>query len=321
MASTKLDDLLLFITIVEEGSMTLAAKKLNMPKSKLSRHLVNLEQQMTSQLLIRTTRKQQLTESGRLLYQASKPHIDALSLVEDDINALVSEPKGKLNLLFPLEFFNQIISELITDFAKLYPKICLSCRHYSGTLPDFDYQNDLTFVLHEGLLPESSWIAKTLLNFPQSIFAASEADVSHINQPEDLEKEKVILADSDDKQWGFRDKGNIQVIPVTGRIILSSPEMRLQATKRNLGLAKLPDYLCQVTDNKEDKDVAFDALTNEKRVLDKASSSLTYCGLQRVNLSKQPMAQQLSILYHSRSIPLKTRIFIDYFQSNIGRLT
>ena len=260
---------------------------------------MELEQNIGSQLLIRTTRKQQLTESGRLLYSYCKPHIDALTQVEEEIGSLINEPKGQLNILLPLEFFNRIISVLITNFAKLYPSICLHCHHYSATMPEFDYQYDLTFVLHEGQLPESSWVAKTLLNFPQSIYAGEKADIAHIKKPEDLENEMAILSE-ENQQWLFRDKQNVQIVPMQGRIVLSSPEMRLEATKQNLGIAKLPDYVCQSNDDE------FNKLN---------------CGLKRLNLTKAPMAQQLSVLYHSRSIPIKTRIFLDYFQSNIGQLS
>ena len=299
MATTKLDDLFLFVALVESGSFTLAAKKLNIPKSKLSRHLVELEKNIGSQLLIRTTRKQHLTESGHLLYRSCKPHIDALTQVEEEIGSMVNEPKGKLNILLPLEFFNRIISVLITDFAKLYPGICLHCHHYSGTMPEFDYQYDLTFVLHEGQLPESDWVAKTLLNFPQSIYAGESANIAHLKEPEDLQNEMAILSGAN-QQWLFRDQQNIQIVPMRGRIVLSSPEMRLEATRQNLGIAKLPDYVCQSNDGE------FNNIN---------------CGLKRLNLTKAPMAQQLSVLYHSRSIPIKTRIFLDYFQSNIGRLS
>ncbi len=285
-----LDDLLLFVTLVDEGSLTKAARKLQIPKSKVSRHLAQLEQSVGNSLLLRTTRKQSLTESGELLYQASKPHIDALYQVEEDVSGLINEPKGQLNILLPLEFFNQIMSTLISEFARIYPKITLNCAHYSGPMPGGSQQFDITFVLHESPLPESNWIAKTLLSFPQSIYASDQLDVSRIRTPQDLIKEDCILA-HEHEQWLFRDGDKIQSVPVAARAVFSSPEMRLRATQRNLGLSKLPNYTCQQD-----------------------------CQMQRLNLSSPPMAQQLSVLYQSRDIPLKTRVFLDFFQDNIGRL-
>jgi DNA-binding transcriptional LysR family regulator len=288
---TSLDDLSMFVCLVETGSFTRAAKQLNIPKSKLSRHLVQLEQSIGSQLLIRTTRKQQLTESGQLLYQASKSHIEALRGVEEEIGSFINEPKGQLNILLPLEFFNQIISELLTDFAKRYPKIILNCSHYSGALPESDLPYDLSFVLHESTLPASNWIAKTLLSFPQSIFAAADFVNTEVVEPNDLQKFPCILAEQQE-QWLFRDGSNTRSVAVQGRATFTSPTMRLQAVKQNLGVAKLPDYSCQAT-----------------------------CDLQRLKLTKQPVALQLSVLYQSRDIPVKTRVFLDFFQSQLGRLS
>ncbi len=68
-----LDDLTFFSTIIDAGSLTKAAKLMDVPKSKLSRRLANLESELGYQLLIRTTRKQELTASGLLLYRSCKP--------------------------------------------------------------------------------------------------------------------------------------------------------------------------------------------------------------------------------------------------------
>jgi len=296
---TNLDDLYLFVTLVEEGSFTLAAKKTRMPKSTLSRRLAQLEQKIGSELLIRTTRNKELTESGRLLYCAAKEHVEALSKIEEEVGSLIHQPQGQLNILLPLEFFNRIISVLITDFIELYPKIHISCQHYSDDIPKFDPHFDLCFVLHEQLLPASNWISKTLLSFSQSIYAPQNIDCSMIKKAEDLTEQNCILAQPN-QPWLFRDNDKVQAISVKGQVTLSSPEMRQQAAEKGLGLCKLPDY----------------ALQQGTELTNKLGNS----HLKRICLDKQPIAQQLSVLYQSRKIPVKTRAFLDYFQSNIGKL-
>jgi len=282
---------LYFVTIVEQGSLTKAAKHLAVPKSKLSRRLALLEQQLGSELLIRTTRKQQLSESGLLLYQACKPHVEALSAMEALVNDNQIKVKGKLKILLPLEFFNKIISALITEFAVLYPDVQIHCHHYSTPYPDFDHQYDLVFVLHEEPLPMSSWIGKTLLSFPQSIYCALDNELLNTNEIKNIENYRVILS-SEHEQWFFRDKENIQVVSGGIAMILSSAEMRIEACQRAIGLVKLPDYI---------------AKNNEK--------------IRAVTFHRQVVAQQLTILYQSRNVPAKTRVFLDYFQSNIGCLS
>ena len=289
-----LDDLILFSTIIDSGSLTQAAKKMGVPKSKLSRRLANLEADLGYQLLIRTTRKQELTESGLMLYRSCKPHLEALSGVENDIHELNTAPKGTLNILLPIEFFNQVISKIITDFAKQYPDVVVHCSHYSSELPEESYHYDLIFVLHETDLSNTNWVGKQLLSFPQSIYAGLNYKTKHLHTPEDLEKEHCITSNIN-AQWLFRDERKIQLISVKEKIVLSSPQMRLEATSQDLGMAKLPDYLCQ--------------------------SNAQLLNIKRVQLSKDPVALKLTALYQSRSLAFKTRKFLEYFQSNIGCLT
>lgn len=301
MRLSNLDDLHLFVSLVEAGSFTLAAKELGIAKSKLSRRLVLLEKKLGCELLLRTTRKQELTDSGRLLYCASKEHIDALVRVEEELTSSLNQPQGELNILLPLEFFNQIISTLIGDFLKRYPKINLHCQHYSGSVPEFDPKFDLCFVLHEQALPTTNWIAKELLSFPQSIYfssAMSSNFESKLLQAEAMKPEQLgqydCILEEKNQPWHFRNGDKIEQVNVSGRVILSSPEMRLQAAEQGLGLCKLPNYVLK--NSSQDK------------------------SLQRLPLSNESVAQRLSVLYQSRNIASKTRTFLDYFQSHVGQL-
>ncbi len=288
-----LDNLSLFLSIVESGSLTGAAKALGMPKSKLSRRLALLESEIGSQLLVRTTRSQKLTETGEQLFRACKPHVEALKTAGASISDFISLPKGKLKILLPLEFFNQVMAELITEFALLYPEISVHCQHYSQEIPEQDLTYDLIFVLHEQSLPPSNWIAKTLLSFPQAIYASAKRNITKNIQPKELLGHSCILS-QENQQWLFRESNNTMVIEPKTFMVLSSPEMRLAAVKRDLGIAKLPEYLIN---SDKGKDL-----------------------IKRVMLCRSPVAQQLSVLYQSRTVAKKTRLFLDFFQSNIGCL-
>jgi len=301
MKLSNLDDLHLFVSLVEAGSFTLAAQELGIAKSKLSRRLVLLEQKLGCELLLRTTRKQALTDSGRLLFCACKEHIEALSKVEEELLSSLNQPQGKLNILLPLEFFNNIFSNLIGDFLQRYPKINLHCQHYSGAVPEFDPKFDLCFVLHEQELPATNWIAKELLSFPQSIYISSTRASDSVKAllaqqqilPEQLINFDCILAE-ENSSWHFRNNEQIAQVNVSGKVVLSSPEMRLLAGEQGLGLCKLPDYLLKNT--------------------------IEDTRLQRLALSQESVAQRLSVLYQSRRIASKTRTFLDYFQSHAGQL-
>ena len=313
---SNLDDLHLFVSLVEAGSFTAAAKELGIAKSKLSRRLVLLEKKLGCELLLRTTRKQELTDSGRLLFCASKEHIDALAKVEEELSSSLHQPQGKLNILLPLEFFNQIISTLIGDFLSRYPKIHLHCQHYSGSVPEFDPKFDLCFVLHEQTLPTTNWIAKELLSFPQSIYysptqslkVASNLWQEKAIKPEQLSQYDCIL-EEEGQSWHFRNGDKIEQANVNGRVVLSSPEMRLRAAEQGLGLCKLPDYVLKNSALKNS--ILKEGAVNENSQVQ---------SLQRLSLTHESVAQRLSVLYQSRHVASKTRTFLDYFQSHVGQL-
>jgi len=311
-----LDDLLLFVTLVEAGSFTKAAKKLHIAKSKLSRRLVQLEEKLGCELLLRTTRKQQLTESGRLLFCACKTHIEALAKVEEELSSSINQPQGQLNILLPTDFFSRVISTLISDFLQLYPKIQLNCQHYSGAVPEFDPHFDLCFVLHEQALAGSNWIARELLSFPQSIYVATSAKSTTVDNsfkealisPKLLASHECILA-QEQEPWLFRQGQEVTTVDVSGRVVLSSAEMRLQACINNLGLCKLPDYLLQ-------NHLPQSCLSQSSTLAGEDSAPT----LKKLDLALQPVELRLSVLYQSRNIAIKTRTFLDFFQSNIGQL-
>ncbi len=288
--SSDLNQLALFVTLVDSGSFTLAAQHLNITKSKLSRHIKALESEMSTQLIIRTTRSQRLTETGRLLYQRCKPHIEALSVAEEDVGSLLSEAKGELKLLFPLEFFNNTISDLVIEFSLKYPKIELICCHYSVNLPENVSDYDLSFILHEGDLPDSNLIARPLLSFPQSLFVAMNYDCKGLSSLSELPLGQCVMA-SKHESWQFRDGNNVELVKIGRRIVFESPEMRLAAVKQGLGIAKLPNYSCQGD-----------------------------CNLKKLQLDKEPLAQQLSVVFQSRALLFKTRLFLDFLQANIARI-
>lgn len=227
-----------------------------------------------------------------MLYRASKPHVEALIAARYSLNMFQQQPKGKLKILFPIEFFSGIIAELIAKFAVLYPEISISCYHYSQSIPENDLSYDLIFVLHEQSLAASQWIGKGLISFPQSLYSGLAFDIEGLQQPADLASACCVQS-TPDKPWLFRHSGSTEVVNVREKIVLSSPQMRLSAVKENLGVGVFPDYLI----NKEE---------------------CKY--LKRLVLTHSPVAQQLTVLYQSRSIAKKTRVFLDFFQSNIGSL-
>lgn len=294
----KLDNLKLFVKTLQAGSVTQAAKYLNMPKSTLSRHLTELETEFNIQLLDRRPHNLAATEAGQLLYNQAAPLMEGLEDVSNFMENWREEPRGSLKILLPQEFFNQQIGQLAIEFMTKYKEICLTINHYSGELPNHCRDYDLTFVVHDKPLPASDLIVRELMSLPQGIYCSPHcATKIVINQLSELSNYKVILEDNE-SSWQFHkrlDKQSESVsIPVSGRLNMNSAEMRIIAAIRGLGMIKLPQYLA-------DQHVRLGAL-------------------KQVTMPYPLGALTVSVLYPTRMIPRKTKIFLDFIQNNIGRL-
>lgn len=292
--SQDLDAIALFVATIHHGSISRAAKTLGIAKSTLSRQLRQLEHHLGVRLLERSTRQLELTEAGQRLFEQASPHLDELQEIQHTVSALSRLPSGQLTIMVPQELFSSEIAELISEFMHQYPDINLCCTQYSGTPPTPSMRFDLLFILHDQPLPATDWIARPLMSIPQGLYLASGL---YDTAPETL----AALADfpcilqAEESLWYFRHGREVVAQPINGRLQLNSPDMQLQAAIRGLGVARLARYLAEP------------ALRSER--------------LSRLHLEQEPVAMQLSVLYRSRHLPLKTRLFLEHFQNQIGRLS
>jgi DNA-binding transcriptional LysR family regulator len=289
----ELDSLALFVDTVRAGSITGAAKKRGMPKSTLSRRLRQFEEHLGVRLLERSTRRLDCTEAGEALYRSAAPFLEELQHIQASVTEYQRHPKGQLTIRLPQELFAPQMSELIGEFLDRYPDIGLSCMQYGNDSPAPSADFDLQFVLHDAALPSSEWIARPLLSIPQGLFASPHHGRKLPTALTDLAEGGCIL-NAGETTWPFRFKQGIETVPVSGRLVLSSPDMQLHAAIRGQGLARLARY--------------------------QAEAAVRRGALVEIKLEAAPVAQQLTVIYRSRQLPLKTRLFLEHFQNHIGRL-
>jgi len=279
-----------FVMTVKAGSITAAAKRLEMPKSSLSRQLSQLEQELGMTLLDRRPRHLETTEAGRQLYTEVEPLLSSINEAKDSLEKLRTSPRGSLRIQVPTDFLGEDISDLCLGFLSRYPDIQLSVTEYTGLIPLHPEEQDISFVFHDAPLPDMDVVAITLASFPQSVFSNVKSQGKL--KTEDIENEKLVLH-SMEEFWHFRSKSNQRLsIKTQAAIIMDRHEMRLQACLRGFGLARFTDY--------------------------RVESMVRSGKLVRLQLPEAMMALSLSVLYRHRRIPRKVQVFVDYVQSYMG---
>lgn len=293
-----LNNLAIFVSVVENGSLTKAAEKLRIPKSKVSRRLSQFEQDQSAPLLIRTTRNIQLTEVGKLLFERSQPLMQELAALEETVSGYQLQPKGRLSIKIPIDFFPNQFTNICAEFMELNPQVTVNIDHFIG---DFARQHnadhglsDISFALHHGQLSDSDLNAKPLMSLPQSLYGATYKYSADFLLSHDLSAQNCILA-PEETVWYFQKSREHNAVGVTGRFNVPNQKMMIEACIAGLGIAKLTD-------------VDVESLVRKGALI-------------RLNTKAAVAAQTLTVLFRNKYLPLKARLFIDFFQSNIGRLS
>lgn len=129
LGTINLNRLIVFVAVVENGSLTTAAEKLGIAKTMVSAHVQRLEAELEASLLTRTTRKITLTEAGQAFYAASR---QILRDIDDAVLAVsnsAAAPHGTLRVTAPVDYGTTVITPLLVSLRGRYPslKIELLC--------------------------------------------------------------------------------------------------------------------------------------------------------------------------------------------------
>ena len=114
----QLEDMAMFVRIVEAGSITKAAEQLNIAKSAVSRRLKELEARLGSQLISRTTRHSKLTQAGEQYYQQVNHILRAVDAVNENTSEAPMRVEGTLKMTAPLSFGVRHLNDVIDEYAN-----------------------------------------------------------------------------------------------------------------------------------------------------------------------------------------------------------
>ena len=239
-----LNDIAVFTKVVEASSFTGGSRLLGLPKATVSRKVSELEQRLGVRLLERTTRKLRLTEAGQRFYTRCNQHIAALEQADELITEIQSEPQGLLRLSMP-NGGNRLITELLAEFAALYPKIQINVTLTETPLDLFEHNIDI--AIRVGVLKNSSLIARKL-GPTQPWLVAAPAYLARKGIPVcpvDLSAHDFVLLNngfSTHSTLEFNGPEGNESIPITGRIEGNTLDFILYSTLAGLGIARLPSF-------------------------------------------------------------------------------
>ncbi|RCS22178.1 LysR family transcriptional regulator [Phyllobacterium salinisoli] len=245
MEAVNLNRLAYFAAVVDAGSFTRAAERLGITKTVVSQQVARLEDELKTTLLMRTTRRVEPTEAGRLLHARSVMILREAEDAFSEIDRSNAEPSGALRIAAPNDYGASAIAPLAAAFLRRYPACQVDLRLSDARIDLIANQIDLS--IRVGWLDDSSLQARRIGSFRQFLVAAPDvAATLRISDPDDLSSAPFIAngALREPLVWHFsREDFNRRTIRMRSALAIDSTPAVLAATLASAGLSVLPDYL------------------------------------------------------------------------------
>ena len=245
MATDILTGMRVFKTVVDTGSFSAAADKLELSRGMTSRYVAQVETHLGVRLLNRTTRKLSLSEAGDDYYQRAT---QVLALVEDAEHAATqrtAEPRGTLRINTSVAFGARHLGNAISDFLHRYPRVkadlTLNDRVVDLIEEGFDVAVRVARKIDPGLVARPITRARLVACASPDYLKKhgvpkSPADLVHHNC--------LTYAYSGPKlEWRFTRRGRVQTVKVTGSLHGNNGEIICRAAAAGLGIIVQPTFL------------------------------------------------------------------------------
>ncbi|HXZ07771.1 MAG TPA: LysR family transcriptional regulator, partial [Paraburkholderia sp.] len=243
---TSTDELLAFVTVIDCGSITAAAEKLQQTVSGVSRALSRLEKKLDTALLRRTTRRLQLTEEGELFLGRARAILDAMEEAEESVTRRRERPSGRLRVDAATPFMLHCIAPHMKAFSVQYPEIQLELTSNERIVDLLEQKVDIAFRI--GDLQDSTLHARAFGSSKLRV-VASPAWLAENGEPrtvEALREHRLIgfTAPGLLNRWPLHDvREGSELLKIEPAIAASSGETIRQLALGHWGIACLADFM------------------------------------------------------------------------------
>jgi DNA-binding transcriptional LysR family regulator len=247
LEAINLNRLAYFVAVVDAGSFTRAAERLGITKTVVSQQVARLEADLRTSLLLRTTRRVEPTEAGRLLHARSVIILREAADAFGEIAEVTANPMGTLRIAAPNDFGTSTIAPTVAQFCRAYPACTVDLVLSDAKIDLITHHIDVS--IRVGWLDDSSQQARRIGTFRQVLVAAPDvADTLSADVPDDLVQHPFIANDAlrEPLIWHFsRSDFDRRTVRMRPSMTINATPAVLAATLAGGGLSVLPDFLVE----------------------------------------------------------------------------
>ncbi|MGE1084678.1 LysR substrate-binding domain-containing protein [Pseudomonas shirazensis] len=292
---TRSEELQVFVSVIDCGSISAAAEQLGQTPSAVSRTLARLEGKLGTTLINRTTRRMDLTEEGRFFVLHARTILEQMSELEERLSLHRQTPSGRLRINAAAPFMLHAIVPWIAEFRALYPAIELELNTDDLIIDLLQQSTDVAIRIGE--LADSSLHARSLGCSPIQILASPEYLQRHgvPHQVSDLSEHCLLGFSSLDSlnQWPLRhpDGDSWRIRP---QLTASSGETLRQLALAGQGIVCLSHFMT----HEDIRAGRLQVLLNEAN-----------------NGYRQPIH---AVYYRNTQLALRIQCFLDFIQAKLA---
>lgn len=234
-----LRDMPLFVEVAKRKSFTLAAESLDMYISTLSRRIAGLEQGLGVPLFLRSTRHVELTESGKVLYERCRYHLEEIESTYDAVAQNMTRAAGLVRVSVPAEVYHVYMWGMASQFAKKWPEISLNIQFSTRWVDLLAEPFDID--IRVGKLPDSELRARKLVSLEPALYVSREFLEHHPKpeKPRDLKDLPCIAMPQQGGSWVMHKGKKRETIPINAVHTVNTISLALEMAAAGIGVAWL----------------------------------------------------------------------------------
>ena len=245
-----LDQLRIFVKVIDAGSFTAAADRLGVQRAHISRVIAQLEARLGVKLLARSTRSQAITEAGREVYRRAQGILEAVDDTLQGVQRLQDSPRGQLRIACGVEFGMVAVGAWVDDYLLRHGEVSAEVRYAARELDLLQQGFDL--AISSGPLPASNWVARRLGQFDYGCYAspAYAREQGLPTQIAELERHALVAFSGGSAGkliWSLQPRAGGQALqlPIAARLRVNTGMGVCSALLKGLGLGQLPRMIAE----------------------------------------------------------------------------
>jgi DNA-binding transcriptional LysR family regulator len=238
-------DMAVFVTAIEAGGFSAAARRLGQTPSAVSKHVARLEDRLGARLVNRTTRRLSLTAEGEAYFRRAQRILADIDEAEQAITQSLGTPQGELRINTSVAFGHAQLVPLLPEFLDRYPRLRVKLAIHDRIVDLVEEGDDVAIRIAD--LVDSSLIVRQLAT-NRRIICAAPAYIERRGRPEapaDLARHSCLVPSfpSTLSSWQFDGTDGPVTIPVTGVVEANTSDVLYRLALAGVGIVRFAEFL------------------------------------------------------------------------------